>query len=108
MFASASNDRTIRLWSSQGDELAVLQGHRGAVSALAFTADGRALLSGGEDETIFVHHLPTHRELLQIPIGLGPIMSIAVSPDGERVAAVTHAGELALVGSWRNLDRDVE
>jgi WD40 repeat protein len=108
LFATASNDRTIRLWNSEGDEVAVLYGHRGAVSALAFTADDRSLLSGGEDGVILIHHIATQRELLQIPLGRGAITSIAVSPDGERVAVSTSDGELALLGSWNDPDRHLQ
>jgi serine/threonine protein kinase/WD40 repeat protein len=103
LFASASDDRTIRVWSSEGDEVAVLQGHLAEVSALAFTADGRSLLSGGEDGMILIHHIPTQRELLRIPLDRGAIISIAVSPDGKRLAVATQRGELALVGSWSDL-----
>jgi WD40 repeat protein len=108
LFASASNDRTVRVWSSDGDEIAVLQGHLADVSALAFTADGRSLLSGGDDGMILIHHIPTQRELLRIPLDRGVVISIAVSPDGERLAVATDQGELALVGSWSDLDRDAE
>ena len=49
----------IRLWSfPEGKELKSLEGHAGPVTALAFTADGRHLISGGEDQAIKLWTLP--------------------------------------------------
>jgi len=36
----------------------VLDGHTQAVHALAFSADGRFLASGGKDKTVLVHEAP--------------------------------------------------
>ncbi len=47
--ATASLDRTVRLWSVvSGQELLVLDGHTGMVRAIAFSTDGRILASCGD------------------------------------------------------------
>ncbi len=47
--ATASFDRTVRLWSvASGQELLVLDGHAGPVRAVAFSPDGRMLASCGD------------------------------------------------------------
>jgi WD40 repeat protein len=51
--ASGSFDQTIRIWdSSTGRELKTLRGHIDGVTALAFAADGKTLISGGNDHLI--------------------------------------------------------
>ena len=51
--ASGGTDRTIRVWgAADRHDVAVLHGHTGAVSDLAFSADGRRLASTSQSGTI--------------------------------------------------------
>jgi WD40 repeat protein len=51
--ASASQDKTIRLWdAASGAAKQVLEGHRDLVSAVAFSPDGQTVASASYDETI--------------------------------------------------------
>ncbi len=53
--ASATAQGDISLWwAESGRLLADLEGHRGAVSTLALTADGKTLVSAGQDTTIVI------------------------------------------------------
>lgn len=83
--ASASWDRTIRLWPLAGGTPQVLEGHSQNVNGVAFTPDGKSLVSAGYDATIRIWPLaggaPT---VTTVPTALN---TVAVAPDGEIVAA---------------------
>jgi WD40 repeat protein len=60
LLASASADRTIRLWDTGAWEpVRTLSGHDGPVNKLAFTPDGRTLLSASDDKTARVWNVPS-------------------------------------------------
>jgi cytochrome c len=84
--ASASWDRTIRLWSLAGGPPRVLEGHTQNVNGVAFTADGKSLVSAGYDATIRIWPLNGNGEpfVATVPTALN---AIAVANDGEIVAA---------------------
>ena len=49
---SGSDDRTLRLWEVASGASRVLEGHGGAVKAVAFSPDGRHVVSGSDDGTL--------------------------------------------------------
>ena len=84
-----------------------LKGHRGPVRSLAFSADGRTLASGSEDDTVMLWDVAS-RKGLSDPLTEGlarresGVLSIAFSPDSKTLAS---AGRDRSVTLW---DVDVE
>jgi WD40 repeat protein len=88
----------VRLWRvSDGKELAVLEGHAGAVRSLAFSPDGKRLLSGGSDLTVRLWDTRTFREQLAFRQNASVQLAVAWSGDGRRVGA---AGLDGLLRVW--------
>jgi cytochrome c len=86
MLASASWDRTVRLWPLDGGAPRVLEGHQQNVNAVAFAPGGRTLVSAGYDATLRVWPVAEGGA----PIGVSlptPLNAVAVAPDGEIATA---------------------
>ena len=87
---SGSGDKTIQLWDAQtgGQVGNPLQGHGRAVTSVAFSPDGRHIISGSLDTTLQLwdvqtgsqvgHLLPEHRCV---------VFSVAFSPDGKHIVS---------------------
>jgi WD40 repeat protein len=85
---SGGNDRVVRLWDRfTGKELRRLEGHTGAVLAVAFAADGRTALSGssqyrGGDHVIRLWDVDTGKELARYGGAGVTVWSMSFTADG--------------------------
>jgi WD40 repeat protein len=91
--ASASWDRTVRLWDTgTGRELSTLRGHSRGVWMVAFSPDGKTLASAGsETGGLILWNMTTGQPLHTIA---GSVLGLAFSRDGATVAGglVTDTG----------------
>ena len=51
--SQALDDRTVRVWDMEGNQLAVCRGHEGVVTSVCVTKDGK-IVSGSQDKTVRV------------------------------------------------------
>ncbi|MGW6911570.1 nSTAND1 domain-containing NTPase [Streptomyces sp. NPDC054940] len=106
LLATASYDRTVRLWDVSDRARpkplgGPLTGHTSWVSSAVFSPDGRTLASAGDDGTIRLWDVrdPAHPSPLGEPLTghKGTIYLIAFSPDGRTLAS---AGDDSTVRLW--------
>jgi DNA-binding SARP family transcriptional activator/serine/threonine protein kinase/WD40 repeat protein len=123
--AHSSNDGTVRVVGigDDQDEL-VLAGHNDGVTSIAFTPDGRRLVSlSWADETRVWDVTPAGpSELGNLPVGEGRASDVIASPEGDRFALTvdlpaesqrvvtvdpsTGASTVRLDGLWKGLHHD--
>lgn len=73
--------------AGQKPELSVQTGHSAQVLALAFTSDGKLLVSGSVDQTIVFWNPATGNQLRALKGHSGTVNSIAFSPDDKQLAS---------------------
>lgn len=57
LVASASADKTIKIWDKEGNLKKTISSHDGRIWDIAFSLDGRSLVSASEDKTLVVWNL---------------------------------------------------
>jgi WD40 repeat protein len=105
LVASASHDKTVRLWASAtGAVRQTLEGHSGSVSAVAFSPDGNLVASASDDKTVRLWASATGavRQIL----GANAVASVVASGDRSKDHSeysmdgsgcwITHKGERVL------------
>ncbi|MBW4605677.1 MAG: CHAT domain-containing protein [Hassallia sp. WJT32-NPBG1] len=94
IIATASSDKTVKLWSRDGKVLDTLYGHKNGVICVSFSPDGNIIASGSWDNTVRLWS--KDGKLIDTLYGhKGGINSISFSPDGNIIAT----------GSWDNTVR---
>ncbi len=87
VLASASADRTARLWDpATGKLLRTLKGHSDAVYAVCFSPNGRQVATAARDRTGRVWSVTSGEAEATLRGHKGPVFTVAWSPDGKTLA----------------------
>jgi WD40 repeat protein len=101
--ASCGSDRSIRVWNlATGEELFRRFWQEGPVWSVAFSPDGKRLLSGGnsrESQAVVVWDVESRQEIERVKTEISDHTSVAISPDGRWRAA---GGSDRATAFWRS------
>ncbi|NEO54101.1 MAG: hypothetical protein F6K54_14030 [Okeania sp. SIO3B5] len=93
LIASASDDKTVRLWNTQGKLLQTFTGHDAEVRNISFHPHKPLLASASHDRTIKLWSLGG--KLLQTLVGhQHKVRDISFSPDGKKLASASADGSV--------------
>ncbi|MER5757768.1 trypsin-like peptidase domain-containing protein [Streptomyces sp. NPDC002082] len=95
--ATASADRTVRLWDvATGKTRVRLPEQADAVLSVDFSPDGRTLATSTADGTVEIWDVATDKTPVRLPELADAVLSVAFSPDGHTIATATAAGTVQL------------
>ncbi|WP_293349395.1 WD40 repeat domain-containing protein, partial [Microcoleus sp. CAWBG51] len=88
MIVSVSDDRTVKLWNSDGKLFRILEGHTGDVLRVSFSHDGQRIASTSGDRTVRLWSV--EGDLLRTLEGHSDrVYGVSFSPDGQRIASAS-------------------
>ncbi len=86
--ASASADKTVRLWDLDTGSVQVLSGHTAALTSVAASPDNRTLASGSIDKTVRLWDLATGNQRV-LAGHSSSVWHVAFSPEGTLLASAS-------------------
>jgi WD40 repeat protein len=92
MIASASDDKTVKLWSVDGKEVQTLTAHTDWIYSIAWSPDGKTIASASQDKTVKLWSMETDKMLVLRQTLIGQefaVNSITFSPDGKMIASAS-------------------
>lgn len=99
IIASASKDKTIKLWNINGTLIKTLIGHTGWVTSVSFSPDGKMLASVSDDGTVKLWS-SMGKLLRSFYAHNNFVLGVTFSPDGKLIATASYDNTVKL---W-NLD----
>ena len=96
ILATASKDKTVKLWTRNGRLIKTLTGHKGWVTGVTFSPDGEMLASASDDGTVKLWN--RDGGLLKTFEGAHNsfVLGVAFSPDGKMLASAGYDNSVKL------------
>jgi WD40 repeat protein len=88
IIATASGDKTVKLWSLDGKLLHTLAGHHDVVVGVAFSPDGKIIATASEDKMVKLWSLDG-KPLRTLTGHSGQLRAVVFSPDGQTIASAS-------------------
>ena len=99
LVASASPDKTIRVWLLELEITThILRRHDDAVNLICFSPCGRLIVSGSDDRTIRIWDIETGNTICKLAKHRNAIKSVAFSPKGNLIASGSEDSTVRLWG----------
>ena len=100
--ASASADKTVKLWSKEGKLLKNFQ-HPDTVTSVSFSPDGKTIATGSADRTIRLWQVDNDQSAIGTLVGhTESVTSVSFSPDGKTLASASHDNTVKI---WNLTDK---
>lgn len=89
LFLLACADGNISVWRTAdlSEPYRLLRGHLGSVLTALFTMDGQYIISGGDDDCIYVYDISAGEVVNVADEHFGDVMALAISPDQTLLAS---------------------
>lgn len=97
---SGGVDGVVRVWAKDGSAAGSLARHKGAVTTVAWSPDGKRVASGGTDGAVYVWTPGSGSRFLEKH--KGPVICVTWSPEGDRIIS---GGEDRLIVVWDVSDK---
>ncbi|NEP30134.1 MAG: WD40 repeat domain-containing protein [Moorea sp. SIO3B2] len=88
VLATASSDKTVRLWDLEGNQLKRFQGHQDSVNSVSFSPDGKVLATASSDKTVILWDLQGN-QLARFQGHQNSVNSVSFSRDGKMLATAS-------------------
>ncbi|MBE9227168.1 caspase family protein [Phormidium sp. LEGE 05292] len=98
IIASASLDKTINLWSRNGQLIRTLKGHKRGVYSVEFSHNDQTIASASEDKTIKLWRTSDGQLIRTLTGHTREVNSVSFSPDNKTIAS---ASEDKYIKLWR-------
>ncbi len=103
IIASASNDKTVKLWRASDRKLiATINSHGAEVNAVNFSSDGQTIASASNDKTVKLWRVSDRKLIATINSHSAEVNAVSFSPDGKTIASASNDKTVKL---WSVSDR---